>query len=119
LSREAGFELGRALVEEHAGVDGRFEDLKAVPAEALLASQLGLFKNHYFSPVRDSETLPIPVETLVEQGRMPPLNLLIGSNGNESLMYIPDDAVIDDYLQLAFPEADVGRGSRRVGQAIF
>ena len=36
---------------------------------------------------------------------MPPLNLLIGSNGNESLMYIPDDAVIDDYLRLAFPEA--------------
>ena len=105
LSREAGFELGRALVEEHAGVDGRFEDLKAVPAEALIASQLSLFKNHYFSPVRDSETLPIPLETVVEQGRMPPLNLLIGSNGNESLMYIPDGAVIEDYLQLAFPEA--------------
>jgi carboxylesterase type B len=105
LTRDAGFKLGQALVEAHAGVEGRFEDLKAVPAEALIASQLSLFKRHYFSPVSDPETLPIPVEKLVQQGRMPPLNLLIGSNGNESLMYIPDNAVIDDYLQPAFPEA--------------
>ena len=105
LTRDAGFKLGQALVEAHAGVEGRFEDLKAVPAEALMASQLSLFKRHYFSPVSDPETLPIPVEKLVQQGRMPPLNLLIGSNGNESLMYIPDNAVIDDYLQPAFPEA--------------
>ena len=103
LSRDKGFILGKALVEHHLGPDGQFEGLKNIAAEDLLDSQVELFSEHYFSPIPDAETLPIPLEDIVEGGTFPKLDLIIGSNRNESLMYLPEGARLEDYLEGFFP----------------
>ena len=103
LSRDKGFTLGKALVEHHLGPDGQFEGLKNIAAEDLLNSQVELFSKHYFSPIPDAETLPIPLEDIVSGGTFPKLDLIIGSNRNESLMYLPEGARLEDYLEGFFP----------------
>lgn len=103
LSPDKGFDLGKALVEHHLGPDGEFADLKHVAAEDLLESQVELFSEYYFSPIPDAETLPIPLEDIVSGGTFPKLNLIIGSNRNESLMYLSEGARLEDYLEGFFP----------------
>lgn len=103
LRPEVGFALGTALVEHHLGTDGSFDDLKQIPATELLDSQLELFSAHYFSPIPDPETLPVSLEDAVAGDAFPVLNLMLGSNRNESLMYIPEGAVLKNYLEGYFP----------------
>ena len=98
-----GFALGEALVAHHLGADGTFDDLKRIPAAELLDSQLDVFSGHYFSPIPDPETLPVSLEATVAGDSLPGLNLIIGSNRNESLMYIPEGAELSDYLEGYFP----------------
>ena len=103
LKPEDGFALGEALVAHHLGADGTFDDLKRLPAAELLDSQLDVFSGHYFSPIPDPETLPVSLEETVAGDSLPGLNLIIGSNRNESLMYIPEGAELTDYLEGYFP----------------
>ena len=103
LGPEDGFALGEALVAHHLGADGTFAALKRTPAAELLDSQLDVFSGHYFSPIPDPETLPVSLEDTVADDSLPRLNLIIGSNRNESLMYIPDGAVLTNYLEGYFP----------------
>ena len=103
LKPEDGFVLGEALVAYHLGADGTFDDLKRIPAGELLDSQPDVFSGHYFSPIPDPETLPVSLEKTVAGDSLPGLNLIIGSNRNESLMYIPEGAALTDYLQGYFP----------------
>ena len=103
LNPEHGFALGETLVAHHLGADGTFDDLKRIPAAELLDSQLDVFSGHYFSPIPDPETLPVSLEERVAGDSLPGLNLIIGSNRNESLMYIPEGAELTDYLEGYFP----------------
>ena len=103
LKPEDGFALGEALVAHHLGADGTFADLKRIPAAELLNSQIDVFSGHYFSPIPDPETLPVSLEETVADDLFPEMNLVIGSNRNESLMYIADGAVLTDYLEGYFP----------------
>ena len=103
LKPEDGFALGEALAEYHLGADGTFADLKQISAAELLDSQIDVFSGHYFSPIPDPETLPVSLEQTVARDSLPVLNLIIGSNRNESLMYIPDGAVLTNYLEGYFP----------------
>jgi len=103
LKPEDGFALGEALAEYHLGADGTFADLKQISAAELLDSQIDVFSGHYFSPIPDPETLPVSLEQTVAGDSLPVLNLIIGSNRNESLMYIPDGAVLTNYLEGYFP----------------
>ena len=103
LKPEDGFALGEALVAHQLGADGTFEDLKRIPAAELLDSQRDVFRGHYFSPIPDPETLPVSLEETVAGDSLPGLKLIIGSNRNESLMYIPEGAELTDYLEGYFP----------------
>jgi para-nitrobenzyl esterase len=103
LKPEDGFALGEALVAHHLGADGTFADLKRISAAELLDSQVDVFSGHYFSPIPDPETLPVSLEETVADDLFPEMNLVIGSNRNESLMYIPDGAVLANYLEGYFP----------------
>jgi para-nitrobenzyl esterase len=103
LKPEDGLALGEALVAHHLGADGTFADLKRISAAELLDSQIDVFSGHYFSPIPDPETLPVSLEQTVAGDSLPVLNLIIGSNRNESLMYIPDGAELTDYLEGYFP----------------
>ena len=115
LSRDTGFALGKTLVEHHLGPEGDFEGLKHIAAQDLLDSQVKLFSDHYFSPIPDAETLPIPLEDVVEGGTFPKLDLIIGSNRNESLMYLPEGARLEDYLEGFFPVESWGEIRRLLG----
>ena len=99
LKPEGGFALGEALVAHHLGADGSFADLKQISAAELLESQLELFSDHYFSPIPDPETLPVSLQETMAGDLFPALTLILGSNRNESLMYIPEDAVLTNYLE--------------------
>lgn len=99
LPADTGFALGAALVEHHLGANADFDELKQIPAAELLDSQLDLFSEHYFSPIQDPETLPIPLKEIVAGESFPALNIIFGSNGNESLMYIPEGARLEHYLE--------------------
>ena len=103
LKPEGGFALGEALVAHHLGADGNFADLKQISAAELLESQLELFSDHYFSPIPDPETLPVSLQETMAGDLFPALTLILGSNRNESLMYIPEDAVLTNYLEGYFP----------------
>lgn len=103
LKPEGGFALGEALVAHHLGADGNFADLKQISAAQLLESQLELFSDHYFSPIPDPETLPVSLQETMAGDLFPALTLILGSNRNESLMYIPEDAVLTNYLEGYFP----------------
>ena len=103
LKPEGGFALGEALVAHHLGADGSFADLKQISAAELLESQLELFSDHYFSPIPDPETLPVSLQETMAGDLFPALTLILGSNRNESLMYIPEDAVLTNYLEGYFP----------------
>ncbi len=103
LKPEGGFALGEALVAHHFGADGSFADLKQISAAELLESQLELFSDHYFSPIPDPETLPVSLQETMAGDLFPALTLILGSNRNESLMYIPEDAVLTNYLEGYFP----------------
>ena len=103
--------MGETLVAHHLGADGTFDDLKRIPAAELLDSQLDVFSGHYFSPIPDPETLPVSLEERVAGDSLPGLNLIIGSNRNESLMYIPEGAELTDYLEGYF-RRKTGRTSR-------
>ncbi len=103
LKPEGGFALGEALVAHHFGADGSFADLKQISAAQLLESQLELFSDHYFSPIPDPETLPVSLQETMAGDLFPALTLILGSNRNESLMYIPEDAVLTNYLEGYFP----------------
>lgn len=103
LKPEGGFALGEALVAHHLGADGSFADLKQISAAELLEAQLELFSDHYFSPIPDPETLPVSLQETMAGDLFPALTLILGSNRNESLMYIPEDAVLTNYLEGYFP----------------
>ena len=103
LKPEGGYALGEALVAHHLGADGNFADLKQISAAQLLESQLELFSDHYFSPIPDPETLPVSLQETMAGDLFPALTLILGSNRNESLMYIPEDAVLTNYLEGYFP----------------
>ena len=103
LKPEGGFALGEALVAHHLGADGNFADLKQISAAQLLESQLELFSDHYFSPIPDPETLPVSLQETMAGDLFPALTLILGSNRNETLMYIPEDAVLTNYLEGYFP----------------
>jgi para-nitrobenzyl esterase len=103
LKPEGGFALGEALVAHHLGADGSFADLKQISAAELLEAQLELFSDHYFSPIPDPETLPVSLQETMVGDLFPALTLILGSNRNESLMYIPEDAVLTNYLEGYFP----------------
>ena len=103
LKPEGGFALGEALVAHQLGADGSFADLKQISAAELLEAQLELFSDHYFSPIPDPETLPVSLQETMAGDLFPALTLILGSNRNESLMYIPEDAVLTNYLEGYFP----------------
>lgn len=102
---ETALELGIAFTKLVTGPDGSFEDMREVPAHSLLAQAPTVYSDYYFDPIKDRESLP---ETLAEvaSGRgLPNMELLIGSNLNERLMYIQPTSTAADFMEGAVEES--------------
>jgi para-nitrobenzyl esterase len=94
-------ELERVLL----GATGDLDALRAVPAAELFAAAGDVYKDHFFDPVIDGQTILEPVGTSVSAGRMALVDLLIGSNADEWKMYLAEDATLGDWVEEGLPEA--------------
>ena len=102
---------GLTLQQLLLGLEGSFAALQAMPAEKILAAVPEVYRGFYFDPVVDPESLPDTLPQLSESGRLPPLEIIIGTNLNEALMYVPEGATPDSYFG--------SRLSQRTIEAIF
>lgn len=82
--------------------------LRAVPADALFDAARVVFEGHGFDPVVDGHSITEPAIATVNAGRLPPIDLVIGSNADEWRMYLPQDADLGDWSQQGLPEAAAG-----------
>jgi para-nitrobenzyl esterase len=83
--------LGVALSTTLGG-DGSLESLRGVAAAEILAAGEKVYAGHYFDPVVDGHSLQEPPLQTLARADLPPVDLLIGTNANEMLMYLADDA---------------------------
>ncbi len=97
----------RALVlqERLLGPGGSLQALRRVPAEALIAVSPEVYEGLRFGALQDAESLPRTLEQRVRDGDLPPLDIIVGSNANESLMYIQPGDTAAGYLNGRVPEA--------------
>ncbi|MEE4109991.1 MAG: carboxylesterase family protein [Halieaceae bacterium] len=90
--------LGRRLETELVGEDGGLDAIRRLSAQAVLDAAASVYADFYFSPVPDGVTLPASLGELARRGELPAFDLLLGSNGDESLMYLADGESVDDWL---------------------
>lgn len=90
-------ELGASFASA-AGEHGDLQSLYLLAPEELVALAASHFEGHYWDPVIDGETLPDTMPTLLKSQDFTKLPLLIGSNRDESLMYLPANVDEGDWL---------------------
>ncbi len=96
VSREQQLAKALELQRELAGsTAGTLDGLRNVPADQLLAAADRVFEDSFFDPVVDGVTLTEPLAASLAQGNFPPLDLLIGTNADEWLMYLEEDASLE------------------------
>jgi para-nitrobenzyl esterase len=83
--------LGLALSQQLGG-DGTLASLRDASAESVLLASEKTYAGHYFDPVIDEDSLLEPPLQTLAKANLPPIDLIIGTNANEWLMYLDDDA---------------------------
>ena len=86
------------LLSEEVGLDpgASADQLRAIPAETLLEAVEGLPGDHYFSAVVDGGTLPRhPLDVMLHSSASG-VDLMIGTNADEWLMYIAQETTRQD-----------------------
>lgn len=87
------------------GLDGSLEGLRRVPAQKLMEVSADIYAGMRFGAIQDAESLPRTLQQQVADGDLPPLDIIIGTNANESLMYIQPQATVATYLEGRVPTA--------------
>jgi para-nitrobenzyl esterase len=87
------------------GPNGSLEDLRDVPAKTLMDVTGDIYAGMRFGAIQDAESLPRTLQQRVTDGDLPPLDIIIGTNANESLMYIRPGATVASYLEGRVSEA--------------
>ncbi len=91
-------ELGSRLETAVVGQEGGLPALRRASAAAVLEAAGDVYSDFYFSPVPDQASLPATLGELAAMDALPAFDLLIGTNADEALMYIGDDATTVDWL---------------------
>ena len=99
---DEAFKRGQALAEKHTGSPSDIEALRQTPAEDLMSSMADVYQGYYFSPIVDDASLPESLYDVARAGSLPSINLVIGSNDNESLMYIRDTTTLQSFMDSTF-----------------
>jgi len=88
-ARSLGVTLQRAVL----GGQGTLDALRGASAEQIMAAASDVYADFQFDAILDPVSLPRTLKQRLDDGALPPLDIILGSNLNEALMYIgPDDA---------------------------
>jgi para-nitrobenzyl esterase len=92
--------LGLELVS-YLGVDGPVgaDRLRNIPAEDLLAAADRLPTDHYFDAAIDGDILPADLLLWLDKARLSGVEIILGTNADEWLMYIDENATSEDLGQ--------------------
>lgn len=91
-----GVELATKLSADNSSAG--ISDLRALPADQVLEAAYEVYQDHFFDPVVDGHSITEPVFETASQGRLAKVNLVLGANANESLMYLAADETVDNWL---------------------
>ena len=78
---------------------GSIEQMRKVPAGDLLQIAETVYEGHFFDPVVDGQSLSYSVNEALLAQRFPPVDLLIGSNADEWLMYLEEGQSVDEWMR--------------------
>lgn len=87
---ETAITLASKLTEVVTGSAQNLESLRIRPVSDVLQAAQPIYQNHYFDPIPGTPSLPIPALEAFESGSFNKVELLIGSNADEWLMYLSD-----------------------------
>ena len=92
--------LGERLgikVSEGSEIDP-IEKLKNLPAREILTISSAIYDGHIFEPVVDMQSVIEPIRETIIKNELGRIDVLIGSNNDEWLMYMDGKQDIDDWL---------------------
>jgi para-nitrobenzyl esterase len=92
--------LGNRLIQLLTGLSGQaaLNTAKQLPAEQVLAAAEALYEGFYFDPLIDGTSVVRPPRESLDSGRVASIDLLIGTNRDERLMYLDPEQKLDDWL---------------------
>lgn len=90
---------GLALQRELTGDNGDLASLRRLPAATVLDAAETVYAGFDFDPVVDGHSLLQPLAWSLRRGDFPAVDLLIGSNADEWLMYLDGQETVDDWLR--------------------
>ena len=98
--REAHLALGHVFAQQTVGddVDDPIRAMRRLPADTILEAADTVFKNHYFDAVVDGHSVRESIMDTLRDGKIHAVDLLIGSNDDEWLMYTGDQPDIEGWL---------------------
>lgn len=94
--------LGVAL-QDQVGASSLAE-LRAVSAADIDAAAKFVYAEAGFDPAAGDRFLPIALSEQLEAGKLPPVDLLIGSNADEWKIYLTPGESLDSWLQQTLPK---------------
>ena len=99
-------QLGVRLVQQLTGLRGdtALEAAKQLPPERVLAAAEPLYNGFYFDPLIDGTSVVVPPRASLDSGRLAPVDLLIGTNRDEWLMYLDSEQRLDAWLNANLTE---------------
>ncbi len=98
-TREAQLERGVELQERLLGAEGSLEQLRTVPTQELLRVAESVFEGQFFDPVVDGKSLVRPLKDALVKQEFPAVDLLIGSNADEWLMYLEEGESTEEWMR--------------------
>lgn len=82
--------------------------LRDIDAASLLDAYSEKFDDHYHSPAVDHQLIPVSTWTAILRGEFGDHELMIGTNRDEWLDYIDNDATVDDVTLTALERPQIG-----------
>ena len=87
-----------AFQKELLGESGSLAGLREMSASELLDAAAEVYSSFYFDPVQDPESLPDTLPELSDRGSLPVIDVMLGTNLNEALMYVPPESTPPEYF---------------------
>ncbi|NND81769.1 MAG: carboxylesterase family protein [Gammaproteobacteria bacterium] len=80
------------------GVDNGVAELRQLPAQAVLSAAEVTYKDHFFDPLIDGHSVVNSVPEVAANGGLAPVDMIVGSNANEALMYLDAGQSLDQLI---------------------
>lgn len=92
-----GIELAKTLLS--AETDNLADQLRAVSAERVITVAEEVYSGHYFDVAVDGQSVYEPFGDTLKAKNLHTVELLVGSNEHESLMYLDENQTVDGWLE--------------------